>query len=995
MVASMHRRPDSSGGKCGPGLTLVLGPPNSGKMGHALDWWREKLPLRPVVVAPTAPVARELTMEMVRRTGALFGQWPALTFDGLVGAITGRSSRRPGEFERRLMMAGLLREVPLRSLNATASPPGAAAALARLLQQLGDSGKDPEELDGILSSWAREDPSVAGPATDVRCLYRAYLDACAISGLTDGPMAAREAVALAGGWTRPVVLYGFTSFTTVQQTLIETLSGPAPVLMALSYDATRPINLSTSAEVDGWRNRAGRVVELLPRVRAYSSPAIAYLERHFMSDRPLPEPPRPTAGPEGVRFLLASGQRNEAELVAQHISGLLRQGFRPGHIAVMVRRLQNWRSLLRQVFGSCGIPYHIDDARTLGETGFGHALLRALRGVLRDDAESLLAYLRSPYSGLTPEMAADVELRYRRDGRRGAVALADIGDGIRPGSCAPLWAAIGDRAGAPSVDATGMEDVCWRMLNASAQHGVVGDRDFEEDARAFRALGGAASVMRASEATGFVGGPLSAEAVLQALAGVPIPGSRIGTTDAVQILDVQRARARRFAVVAVLGLVEGEFPGHSDPPALLTRGQRTQLDSLAGGGLFVPEANQEAALFVSALSRAWQLLLLSARDADDGGGEVMPSRFWSLSRALLGADRGDCQTRTLAEVVFGVEAAPSLRHYLRACAAQGCSPHPGVRPSGHEGQARPWRRPPARLTDPAILEELAETESFTPSSLEAYLNCPFAWFVDRVVGVEELEPELDARSTGQLLHSVLSITYGELASRDALPVNPESLAEAELLARAVVERLVGEEGCPGNPAEKKLTAWRLRKMVRRLLQMESEAAGALITLETESTVGGEGGIDIGGLRIRGRIDRIDADPAGRSLFVLDYKSGTLPNPSSIGSPRALQLPLYLMALAAERPAARVIGGAYLSPLEERCSGLVRAGSEHLVGAGRQGCGVLDPDAVEILYQETRALSCEAAAGIRAGSIAPRPNRECPPWCGLGPVCRARRGGYRP
>ena len=177
--------------------------------------------------------------------------------------------------------------------------------------------------------------------------------------------------------------------------------------------------------------------------------------------------------------------------------------------------------------------------------------------------------------------------------------------------------------------------------------------------------------------------------------------------------------------------------------------------------------------------------------------------------------------------------------------------------------------------------------------------------------------------------------------------------------------------------------------------MESEAAGALITLETESTVGDEGGIDIGGLRVRGRIDRIDADPAGRSLFVLDYKSGTLPNPSSIGSARALQLPLYLMALAAERPAAQVIGGAYLSPLEERCSGVVRAGSECLVGAGRQGCRVLDPDAVEILFRETRALSCEAAAGMRAGSIAPRPDRECPPWCGLGPVCRARRGGYRP
>jgi len=373
----------------------------------------------------------------------------------------------------------------------------------------------------------------------------------------------------------------------------------------------------------------------------------------------------------------------------------------------------------------------------------------------------------------------------------------------------------------------------------------------------------------------------------------------------------------------------------------------------------------------------------------------MPSRFWSLSRALLGADEDDCETRTLAEVVFPVEAAPSPRDYLRACTANGCFPHTEVRPGQDGSGARPWRRPPAHLADPSILEELSESKSFSPSSLEAYLGCPFAWFVNRVIGVEELEPELDARFTGQLLHSVLSAVYRELAIRAALPVQQESLADAELLANAVIERQVGEEGCPGNPAEKKLTAWRLRKMVRRLLQIESEAGGSLIMLETESPVGGGTGIDIGGLKVRGRIDRIDTDPSGRSLFVLDYKSGGVPDASKIGTERALQLPLYLMALAAERPGEHVIGGAYLSPRDGRYSGVVRAGFEQVLGADRQGCRVLDPEELDTLLEEARVLSCEAAAGMRAGSISPKPDRECPAWCGLGPACRARRGGYRP
>jgi ATP-dependent helicase/nuclease subunit B len=531
------------------------------------------------------------------------------------------------------------------------------------------------------------------------------------------------------------------------------------------------------------------------------------------------------------------------------------------------------------------------------------------------------------------------------------------------------------------------------MLSAAVRCGFGSELELEQDSRAFRALTGAVSTLSRlehSDGTAWLG----AQDVLSALAGLLIPRSRVQDTDAVQVLSVQRARARRFAVVAVLGLTEGEFPGHSDPPSLLTGAQRARLDSLGGGGLFVPETNQEPALFLSALSRAWQLLLLSARDADDGGGEVMPSRFWCSARELLAVNERDHQTRTLAEVVFSVDAAPSRRHYLRACTADGRSPHPDVWSDYGPERVRPWRRPAASLTAPSILGELAATESFSPSSLETYLACPFAWFVERVVGVEELEPELDSRSTGQLLHGVLAETYRELASRGVLPLRLESVAEAERLAYAAIERLLADDGCPGTPAEKRLAIWRLRRMVRRVFQLESASRSALATAETEATVGGRAGVDIGGIKIRGRIDRIDADPGATNLFVLDYKSGSIPDLSSLGTERALQLPLYLMALAAERPAAQVIGGAYLSPREGRRSGVVRAGSEGLLGEGGQGFRVMDSVDTQSLFDRTRALALDAAAGMRAGSIAPREG-DCPSWCELGPACRARAGGHRP
>ena len=983
-----------------PGLTLVLGPPNSGKMGYVLEWWHERLPLRPIVVVPTGPGAHELTVEMVRRAGALIGQSPALTFDGLVRAILRSAPRQPTEFERVLIMSRLLRRTTLRSLDRVASLPGAATSLAALVIQLDESGKSGEEVDRILRRWASADPGSAALADDLLRLHQAYAQACRRRGLTDGASAVREATCQiageAAGWGRPVALYGFTSFTPGQRALIEALSRRGQALVTLPYDSSRCVNLSTAAEVSRWQALTTETVELTPRIRAYSSPAIAYLERNFMSDRPLPGPPPVASGPQGVRFLLASGQRNEAELAAQHIAALIRDGFRPGDIAVVVRRTRPWRGLLAQVFESCGIPYHSDEQRSLAETGLGNAFLSVLRGVIRDDADALLAYLRGPYSGVDPEAAGDLELRYRRRTARGARALAETGEQQHPGLLLPLWNIVATEEGVKRVALPALEALRGRMLVAGLRNAVVGSRDAEEDAQAFRALGNALSTLaQLPEDEDPVGG-LDPEVTVGALGKVLVSDSRSGSADAVQILSVQRARARRFAVVAVLGLVEGEFPGGPETPSFLTSEQRARIDSVAGGGFLPVEPEHEGALFASAVSRAWQLLLLSARDADDGGGEAVPSYFWHLAKELLGVSEHEHETRTLGDVVFDPGSAPTLRHYLRTCAASGNAPHPALSPGlvPAVAAARTQRQHCERLTDPGILAELDGLQSFTPSSLEAYLACPFAWFMERVVGIDELDHELDGRVFGQLLHDALSAAYCRLQEAGALPLRPGNLAEASRMASTIIDGLVETDTCPGSIADKRVAGWRMKQLADNLFRMECGEDCSLVVSETESRLGGSEGIDLGGLRLRGRLDRIDAAPRGQALFVIDYKSGAAPASSSIGTGRALQLPLYMMALAAERPDAEIIGGAYLSLSESRRSGVITAGNEEMVGGRAGGCRVLDPVGAQELFQQAREAALAAAGGMRAGLIAPRADRDCPPWCRLGPVCRSRAGRRR-
>jgi RecB family exonuclease len=263
-----------------------------------------------------------------------------------------------------------------------------------------------------------------------------------------------------------------------------------------------------------------------------------------------------------------------------------------------------------------------------------------------------------------------------------------------------------------------------------------------------------------------------------------------------------------------------------------------------------------------------------------------------------------------------------------------------------------------------------------------------------MVQIEEMDIELDGRVMGNLLHAALGDTYHELASMGVLPLRSDRLAEAEGIAARTIDRLVDGESCPGTPAQRRTAAWKLRRMVNNIFDMEVRAGGALRFLEAETEVGHRDGVDIGGLRIRGRIDRIDASPSGAELFIIDYKTSSIPSGSKIGTAEGLQLPLYMAALAGERPGARVVGGAYLSADQKRPSGVIRAGSEDYLGAARSGCRSLDSTAFEELLRSAREVAGEAAAGMRAGAIAPKADRRCPSWCTFGPVCRSKTRGHR-
>ena len=264
------------------------------------------------------------------------------------------------------------------------------------------------------------------------------------------------------------------------------------------------------------------------------------------------------------------------------------------------------------------------------------------------------------------------------------------------------------------------------------------------------------------------------------------------------------------------------------------------------------------------------------------------------------------------------------------------------------------------------------------------------------MGREELETELDGRVLGDLIHGVLSDCYRSLAADGLLPLTSEDRPRRRAGRSALIDRAVEGPDCPGTPAERRVAACRLRGMAHRLFQAEAASGGSLVFKEAEVQVGAAEGVDVGGLRVRGRIDRIDTAPDGQGLFVFDYKSGTVPSAAAIGTGEgAAAASLSACALAAEREDAQVLGGAYVSLAEGGISGVVTAGREGLLGARAGKCRALDEDGWQELADGVLSVAQAAAEGMRAGAIAPRADRVCPVWCDLGPACRSRQGGQRP
>ncbi|HET7418593.1 MAG TPA: PD-(D/E)XK nuclease family protein [Solirubrobacterales bacterium] len=1008
-------------------LKLIHGPPNSGKRGVVRRELTEARDSDPILVVPTVDDVFAFERELCGG-GALLGG-AAMTFGGLFRTVATLAGAPPGaeltpvQRLRAIAVAIEARRGRLGPLRRSAGRPRFARALARLFDELGAAGVEPQEVEASAAT-------LEGSAylTDVAALFAGYEEVRRRSGRADTHGLAREAIAQlrrdGSFWgERPVFLYGFDDLTENQFELLAALSERTQTTVSLPYEEGNAALAARGRLLERLRERIGVSEEVTTEADPGNtfSPLLFHLVLSYGAPRP-----RRAETDGSLTLLRSAGTQAEAEAIAAQVSRLVHGGADPAEIAIALRDPSRRGPEIAAALERNGIAVALEAEVPVAGTSVGGALIALLEAEFGSGrAADFLRYLRGP-SGFSPGRVDWFERRLRRGRVRDAEAALLLWQGDEGEPPRDLLRLREAAQGSPAELAAEVGALAARMAARPLRDAGDGPSLPQGEGLELRAASEiAAALAELGELGALAPQPRELAALIAELDFRVWSGPVEGR---VRIADPYRLRAGRFDHVVVGSLQDGEFPRRdrgADPflsdPQRQTLGLDPRRDSDA----------EERYLFHACLALPRRSLVLSYRDSDEDGSATARSPLLDDVRALLApAPDGSAPdpleeeltvTRDLAQVVAPLAEAASADELARALAAHGPAADApallaqvGVEAElaaelvarvGAARRAEAASREPGPLENPAALDSLAEVPAYGGTTLEEFDLCSYRWFVGHELDPQLLDPVPDPLTQGGLMHEALDRLYKERPGGDPLP-RPGSLAAWTERGRELVTAIAAERELGSHPAERAIVR-RVERLLERFLAEEAERdSGGFEPWLLEARFGEHPdaerpSLDLGGWGLHGAVDRVDRSGDGRAV-VIDYKLAGQVTPREKFEERAkLQLPLYLLAVA-EHWGAQPVGALY-HPLRATSSrrprGVVSAeAAGELSGYGLYPKDVVAPEELDELLEDSRRRAGAIVARMRSGDIrrdpGPRPGLRghdvCPAYCTFAPVCRRDR-----
>ncbi len=692
---------------------------------------------------------------------------------------------------------------------------------------------------------------------------------------------------------RYVLVDEFQDTNTAQLALVESLAGPSGNVTVVGDDdqsiyTFRGAALGNMLGSEARFPRGRRIV--LRRNYRSRPPILAAAERLISHNDPVGSEAR-----RDDRSLIAVRRRGraapvrhvafrtvgeEADGVADEIARRVEQGAAPGDFAILVRANVDADPFLRSL-NMRGLPWRFSGASGLYARPEVRELLSFLRAVA-DPTSTVDLYglaTAEPYGLGGPDLSRIMEM-----GRRRHLPLWDMLEELQDQpALLRISSETRQRIGRLVADLRAALELSHqrpagevlydhlkrsgRLARLAATPTSAAEEALQNVARLFEIVRAQSRVL-ADDRVQFLANHLK---TLIDAGDDPATAELDEDPRAVAVLTVHKAKGLEFPVVFLVGLADGRFPARSRPERLRFPDELCRARASAKHEGDVPWA-EERRLFFVALTRARDELVLTHSSEAAGSRVRRPSVF--LAEAL---DRPlDSLSPAAGQPSIVSEALRARGDAGRATVTVLTSP------DGAGGGARGARgsdRPGAGTQHPSeCVEAPSERLSLSFSQIDDYLACPLKFKLRHVLGVPV--PSHHALVYGSALHQAV-------AAFNIRRRRGETMTEAGLF-EVFAAHWTSEGFLSREHEDARFAAG--RDALRRFRDREI-ASGSPVPVGVEQ----EFSFMLGRDRVRGRFDRVDAEPEG--VVVTDYKSGDVRDQAKADrkARESLQLQIYALA----------------------------------------------------------------------------------------------------
>ncbi|MCC6796524.1 MAG: PD-(D/E)XK nuclease family protein [Candidatus Hydrogenedentes bacterium] len=1007
----------------------------------AADWGSSLL------VVPTRHEANDRAARIIQSSNlrGAFGL-AVVSFEDFVLALLRDAGIFPHEIddlERNSLVTSVIAQLhaegKLSKLGEAAQSPGFANHVLRVVTKLKQAAIEPDTFRRLLegrshASWL--DPIVA----DIYDGYQSALHHCdaydRVGIYWRAHVLLSETTPKRFERIRQIAFDGFDDFTPSEFRVIEQCAKHVDTLgfglacnpEAPSHNDLYAIPLATLALI----RKAFPNVEMRSEQEPAPNSRVAFVSTNlFWRDRP--------QCPDGIRENLAlqpcHDRMHECEWIGREIKTLIvERQVPPDSIAVVFRRAEGVVPRLRLVLKEFGIPVTFHAPQTLMDSAFARHVLQRLDVAPKWEREAVVEAVTSLWGGSAPQQAHTFSYLARMAG-------VIEGKSEWTGGLQRFIEWLRDGRGEQR------ESILRRVPEATLAAQALLERVEQLDAwlsefpveasrmRYFGALLRGIAALRPDQYLGILPTDVrsleeeairTASAVLRRMCAwerTSTGDSRIPLTtfkselrdifasaniehdepriSSVQVMSADAARYRSFDYLFLGGMNEGEFP--APPPTDAVYSDEDWADMVSAGArieLRSKQMEREMLLLHHVLGRAQVEAHLSWSTTSSDGRPLAQSPFVEDVKGLLDRELESMYSATnYLPTLDTASSEHDLRNVSnvhadveRAFPDAFASVTAGLDVEARRNSRDKFDEYDGILTGADSLAQLAENfggdRLFSAAQLESYVNCPFQFFLQRVLRIEPDEApdeEFDPRTRGRILHETLQqfhTNYREVPT-SAIPLEAGRETLLHICGEVFDRHAQREVSAPRGVV--RMERARLQAQLSRYFDFAREEEspwkpshfevgfGRAHATSDEPLTRSEPfalDTDAGTVLLSGRIDRIDLKE--EVARIIDYKT-TLPNSTKdVAEGVSLQLPLYAVALEEM----------LMRGVECREARLVQPGRRKTAEVMQRGKDKWDERRTAMMQSIARAVT-----GIRAGLFSPTPHNERCRVCSSCRVCR--------